>query len=82
MFKPGNTQLFAARAQLIGRTITEVGWLNPDDMYWHDDARALVIKLDNGSILYVTSDAEGNAPGCAVVVPNKSRDAILYLGGS
>lgn len=47
----------AARV-LVGRTVTAAAYV-PDPNWGH----ALGITLDNGTMIYVSSDDEGNEPG-------------------
>lgn len=51
--------------KLIGRTITKVKWLSPDESYkifgW--DFQPCEIHLDDGTILTPSADDEGNNAG-------------------
>ena len=51
--------------KLIGRTITKVRWLSPDESYkifgW--DFQPCEIHLDDGTILTPSADDEGNNAG-------------------
>lgn len=49
---------------LLGRTIVKVRYMTPeerDDQMWTH--RAIVLELDNGVIVYPSSDDEGNDAG-------------------
>lgn len=54
----------AAKTSLVGRTIVDARYMTDKemkDMYW--DERGLVMTLDNGERVTVSSDDEGNGPG-------------------
>lgn len=49
---------------LVGRKIVGVRYLTneeKDELGWH--ARAVVLELDNGVLVYPSQDDEGNGPG-------------------
>lgn len=53
-----------AADKLVGRTITSVRYMTQEeaeDLDWY--SCALVIELDDGTILYPSQDEEGNGPG-------------------
>ncbi len=53
-----------ASAELVGRTIVNVGYLSKEEakeMGWY--ARPLWLKLDNGTYIFPMSDDEGNNGG-------------------
>ena len=53
-----------AAKHLVGRTIESVRYLTPslaDELDW--SMRPLIIRLDNGTVIYPTSDDEGNNGG-------------------
>ena len=61
------------RKHLKGRTIKDVRYMELDEasgLGWH--SRALVIELDNGTLLYPSSDDEGNDAGA--LFGNKQPD--------
>lgn len=60
------THMWTARAAklLVGRTITAVSYLDAQDageLDWF--GRSICIELDNGVVLFASSDDEGNGPG-------------------
>jgi hypothetical protein len=53
-----------AHSILVGRKIVAVDWLSQDeahDLGWH--SRPIIIKLDDGTIIYPMADDEGNDGG-------------------
>jgi len=49
---------------LVGRTISKVRYMTDkevEEFGWY--GKALVIKLDNGHLLWLSTDDEGNGPG-------------------
>jgi len=53
-----------AEAMLVGRKIVKVRYLSEDErksLGW--DGKCLVIQLDDGNIIYPSSDNEGNNAG-------------------
>jgi len=66
-----------AAAHLAGRTIKRARYLSKAEargMGWH--ARSVVLELDNGAVVIVQSDDEGNDAG-ALLVLNKKAEIIL-----
>ena len=62
---------------LVGRRITEVSYMPPDEADaagWY--ARSLVLTLDDGTKIYPMADDEGNGPG-AFGVETSAGDVIL-----
>lgn len=51
---------------LKGRTIVDVKYMVPASMPGHWGCRALVLVLDDNTVIYPASDAAGNAPGVLV----------------
>jgi hypothetical protein len=66
-----------AAAQLTGRKIERARYMNKAEargMGWN--ARSVVLELDNGAVVIVQSDDEGNDAG-ALLVLNKKAEIIL-----
>lgn len=62
---------------LAGRTIKRAGYMSAaeaEKMGWH--ARSVVLELDNGALVVVQSDDEGNDAG-ALLVLGKNSDSLL-----
>jgi len=54
-----------AKALLLGRTIAEVRYMTNDEAdIWGWSKRGLLLILDDGTVLYPSSDDEGNESGC------------------
>lgn len=53
-----------ASDQLLGRRIVEVRYMTDAEMerYWWQ-SRAIVLKLDDGNLIFPVADSEGNEPG-------------------
>jgi len=54
---------------LVGQRVTAVRWMNDDERRregWDFDINGppAVVELKGGSLLYASSDPEGNGPGC------------------
>ena len=55
-----------AKRQLVGRTITDVFYLSPKDakeLCGWDAGRPIVLRLDDGNMVYPSRDDEGNDAG-------------------
>lgn len=67
-----------AREHLVGRTIRAASYMSSQEQDSQDwNASALVIELDNGTIIYPMADDEGNAPG-ALIGSTKGHDPLLF----
>lgn len=67
-----------ARTHLEGRTIKTAGYLTNEEaneLGWTD--RPVVLELDNGTMVIVQSDDEGNNAGALQVIPKGQNYAIL-----
>ncbi len=65
-----------AKKQLLGRKITGVRYLSQeeaDEMGWYH--RPVVLQLDDGNIVYPSSDDEGNNGG--VLFTNDVKNGVL-----
>ncbi len=63
--------LAASRALLVGRTITSVGYIESGGGVWP------CLVLDNGTVLTVSQDDEGNGPGSLFIDPEDGRGETL-----
>lgn len=53
-----------ARRQLVGRTIVAVNYFSPEEAELCGfDQRPIVLKLDDGNLIYPSCDEEGNDAG-------------------
>lgn len=63
---------------LVGRTIRSVGYMTDEEKdnvgFYH---KALVIELDDGTVLYPSSDDEGNDAGAIHYQKAKDKNTIL-----
>lgn len=65
-----------AQDMLVGRKITAVRYMTKkeaDNSMW--DARAIVLVLDDGNIIFPSQDDEGNGPGS--LFTNNDKNPIL-----
>ncbi len=63
--------LTASRALLVGRTIASVGYVESGGDVWP------CIILDNGTVLTVSRDDEGNGPGSLFIEPEDGQGETL-----
>ena len=81
MPKNANDKLWTniAKKMLVGRTITEVNYMHPDDADEQDwSCRPLIITLDDGNIIYASSDDEGNDGG-ALFTNNEQHGCLPVM---
>ena len=67
-----------AEKHLLGRKITAVRWMT--DRWQHDmgwDNAAAMLLLDDGTLLWPSSDDEGNTAGALFVLQPDGLDFIL-----
>lgn len=67
-----------AAAQLKGRTIVEVHYMTTEEarqLGWSE--RPVVMQLDDGNIVYASSDDEGNNGGA--LFTNNQKEPVLPL---
>lgn len=70
----------AARTQLLGRRIVSVRYMMPSEarsLGW--EVRPVVLQLDDGNLLYASSDDEGNDAG-AFFTNNAEQPVLPVLG--
>ena len=70
----------------VGRTITHVRPLSDDELSqlgWEDtNSHAVVIQLDDGTLLFPSRDEEGNGPGCMFVqTPARTSGGLFVKDG-
>lgn len=67
---------------LVGRTITDVGFLHPDEneklFYQPNASLAFYITLDDGTQLIPFADEEGNYPGCVYLPKPIGNEKMIY----
>jgi hypothetical protein len=62
----------AATKLLVGKKITSVSYMHPQDVSDMDWSRApIVITLDDGTSIYPSQDDEGNGPGSIFTTDEK-----------
>ena len=64
-----------AKKHLVGKKIVSIRWMYEDEvkaMGWH--SRAIVMHLDDGSLLYPSRDDEGNDAGALFGQTKKGDD--------
>lgn len=64
---------------LLGRKIVRVRYVTEQemrDLYWHKSA--VVMELDNGTLVYPAQDDEGNGPG-ALFTSNENTPVIPVI---
>ncbi len=70
-----------ADSHLLNRTIEEVWWQEWDDK---DERTGLVMRLDNGAIVWIQQDDEGNGPGALYIQwqtdPGDQRSETMGAG--
>jgi hypothetical protein len=69
-----------AAAHLAGRTIKRARYLSKAEargMGWH--ARSVVLELDNGAVVIVQSDDEGNDAGALLVLGQNSETILPVI---
>lgn len=71
-----------AEERLVGRKIKAVRWMSKEeaeDIGWHD--RPIVIHLDDGSLLFPSSDDEGNNGGVLFGSDKGGKDWTFPVNG-
>lgn len=67
-----------ARKRFVGRKIVEVRYMTDEErrgMYW--SSCPIVIKLDDGTLIYPTSDDEGNDGGALHGISKNGMDILI-----
>lgn len=64
--------------ELVGRKIVSIRYMSDeekDNMMWNN--RAIIIKLDNGTVLYPSQDDEGNDAGSIFYQSENELDGVI-----
>lgn len=64
--------------ELVGRKIVSIRYMSDeekDNMGWY--SKAVVIKLDNGTVLYPSQDDEGNDAGSIFYQSNNDPNGVI-----
>ena len=69
---------------MIGRKIVNIRYLTKAEMeaeYWEGQEPAVVLVLDDGTLLYPSRDEEGNGPGALFERTKDGESYYVFPGG-